>query len=357
MRSSTGKHYLALDHVRAFAALVVVTWHFIHGPLGFPVTFSGAPAVFPLAVFDEGHTGVAMFMVLSGYLFAKLLDGKGVRYAAFLWNRVLRLLPLLSLVLIINIWQRYAAHQDALAYAKSLWHGLYDKSLPNGGWSITVEFHFYLVMPLVIWLLTRSRSWALVLLAISIALRCVLHEIRGEIQTLSYWTLIGRFDQFVLGALAHYYSSWIRGHGGVVAAALIGFMVFFWYWDYMGGFILMPSYPSPSRWWIILPTLEGVTYGLLIAWYDGWCQPSGGWISRAVGMIGEASYSIYLLHFFFVFDAARYIHENIMAIDNFYYACLWAWLFFIAMAILAYFSYRYIERPFLKLRKPYLVNA
>jgi len=29
-----------------------------------------------MALLDEGHTGVALFMTLSGYLFAKLLDGK-----------------------------------------------------------------------------------------------------------------------------------------------------------------------------------------------------------------------------------------------------------------------------------------
>lgn len=66
MRSSSGQHFVALDQVRGVAAFLVVAWHFLHGASGTPVPFEGAPAVFPLALADEGHTGVALFMVLSG---------------------------------------------------------------------------------------------------------------------------------------------------------------------------------------------------------------------------------------------------------------------------------------------------
>src|SRR5262245_13547807 len=99
MKSSSGAHFIALDHIRALAAFFVVAWHFTHTRNGFPVPFSYVPAVFPLAILDEGHTGVALFMTLSGYLFAKLLDGKSIDYRAFIWNRALRLLPLLLVVI------------------------------------------------------------------------------------------------------------------------------------------------------------------------------------------------------------------------------------------------------------------
>src|SRR5438045_2490287 len=99
MRSSGGEHYLALDHVRAVAAFLVFAWHFIHGTGGSPVSFEYVPQLFLFAPVDEGHTGVALFMTLSGYLFAKLLDGKTINFPAFLWNRTLRLAPLLLLVI------------------------------------------------------------------------------------------------------------------------------------------------------------------------------------------------------------------------------------------------------------------
>src|SRR3954468_4994130 len=74
---------------------MVFTWHFTHAGNGYPVAFEGAPALFPFALFDEGHTGVALFMTLSGYLFAKLVGDKRLDFVSFLYSRALRLGPLL----------------------------------------------------------------------------------------------------------------------------------------------------------------------------------------------------------------------------------------------------------------------
>jgi hypothetical protein len=60
MRSSTGQHFVGLDHVRALAAFMVVVWHFSHRFTGVPVPFNQAPL---LGFLDEGHVGVALFMV------------------------------------------------------------------------------------------------------------------------------------------------------------------------------------------------------------------------------------------------------------------------------------------------------
>jgi peptidoglycan/LPS O-acetylase OafA/YrhL len=148
MRSSTGAHFIALDHVRAFAAFLVLVWHFCHGPVGYPaspgysIPYSYSPSFFPFSILDEGHTGVALFMVLSGYLFAKLLSGKSINYRAFIWNRVLRLLPLLAVVILIygvvSVWRG----GSLLQYSYDTALGLIFPYLPGGGWSITVEFHY-----------------------------------------------------------------------------------------------------------------------------------------------------------------------------------------------------------------------
>ena len=98
MRSSTGAYYVGLDHLRALAALLVFEWHFIHAQA---VPFEYVPRFFPAAIIDEGHCGVALFMCLSGYLFAKLLNGKQINYSGFIWNRFVRLAPLLVFVILI----------------------------------------------------------------------------------------------------------------------------------------------------------------------------------------------------------------------------------------------------------------
>src|SRR5215203_561184 len=135
MKSSSGAHFIALDHVRGLAAFIVFTWHFTHGQgeeNGYPIPYEYVPDVFLLSILDEGHTGVALFMCLSGYLFAKLLDGRNINYGAFLWNRALRLLPLLAVVILLVGIQSFFRGEDLYAYARSILRGAIFPSLPNG---------------------------------------------------------------------------------------------------------------------------------------------------------------------------------------------------------------------------------
>lgn len=353
MRSSSGKYFITLDHVRAVAIFMVVTWHFTHARNGYPVPFNYVRALFPFSILDEGHTGVALFMTLSGYLFAKLLDGKAINYGSFIWNRILRLLPLLMIVIIIIGVKRFFDSQ-ILEYVHSIEKGILFPTLPNGAWSITVEFHFYLILPLCIWLFKKSKLWPISIIVASIMLRIFLYRYMGQIQTLAYSTIIGRIDQFMLGMIVYQFRSYFANRHYIAIVTIIGLMTFYWYFDLQGGFYNNPSYPSPNPLWIIIPTIEGIAYAICITWYDNSFSPSTSGVSRFIGRIGEFSYSIYLLHFFVVFRVAKFVNERIMSISNFYLACLWSVVFLVFMMIPGYLSFRFIESPFLKLRKSYI---
>ncbi len=333
---------------------MVFTWHFTHGTSGYPVPLEIAPDLFPLSVLDEGHTGVALFMTLSGYLFARLLDGRQIRYAPFLWNRALRLLPLLSVVVVIAGIRVVLRGESLVGYLGSLAKGVLLPSLPNGGWSITVEGHYYLVLPALLWMTRRSKLLPWALIAVAIALRFVIHHEQGEVQWLAYWTIVGRIDQFVMGMLAFTLRNHVAHRHVTVLLIALGFTYFYWLFDQEGGFYQRPTYPSPSPLWIVLPTIEALAYGVLIGWYDSSFAPSDRGVARFLSRIGAYSYSIYLLHFFVVFRGARFIHEQVMDISNFYVACAWAVPCFALMAIPGYLSYRFIEAPFLRLRKTYI---
>jgi len=355
MKSSTGAHFIALDHVRALAAFMVFTWHFIHGLNGYPVPFNYVPALFPLSLLDEGHTGVALFMTLSGYLFARLLDGKNINYAIFLWNRILRLIPLLVLVILIVGIKHVIAGERIYDYARLIAQGAIFPTLPHGGWSITVEFHYYLILPLFLWMLRKSKLLPISIIIAAIALRLVIYQEKGEIQFLAFWTIIGRIDQFALGMLVYQFRTCFAHRHVLATAIIIGFALFYWQFDLHGGFYQNPSYPSPSPLWIFLPTIEGIAYAVGIAWYESsFSHPTTG-VSRIIGRIGEYSYSIYLLHFFVVYYAAKFINERIMHISNFYLACLWSAVCFLLIVPVGYFSFRLIEGPFLKFRKHYII--
>ena len=357
MKATSGEHYVALDHVRAVAAMLVFVWHFTHGQHGSPVPFEGSPVWGPLVLFDEGHVGVALFMTLSGYLFAKLLDGKQVVYRLFFWNRVLRLLPLLTLVIVINAAQialTSADPQAAIEFLQTIPRGLVLPTWPNGGWSITAELHFYLLLPLLLFLVRRWPPGLWAVLALALSIRIGYRAWTGEVQSLAYATIFGRIDQFVLGIIAFQGRTRLVGRHAVAAGVACAIFTLYWWFDRNGGLYLQPAYPSPSLLWIVLPTLEGAAFCALIAWYDNSFAHRTNALSRLFALLGEYSYSIYLLHFFFVFAVAQWIHIHVIDLSNFYVALPVSLLAFLAMIPIAYLSMRFVERPFLRLRRRYI---
>lgn len=354
-RATSGAHYIALDHVRALAAFIVIAWHFIHGASGYPVPFEGAPRVIPFAIFDEGHTGVALFMCLSGYLFCKLLSGRRVNYRLFLFNRALRLLPLLIFVVLAVFFIKYFNVGNSYYYWISILKGLYLPTLPNGGWSITVEFHFYIFIPIFLWAVNSNRYFLAFFVVFPLFLRTFIWFYVGDIQNYSYFTIIGRFDQFFMGMLLYRFRHLVMGQHVAMAILIVLFLLFYWWFDKLGGFYLFPSYPSNNSIWIFMPIFEGFFYATLIAWYDNSFKHSIGWVSKVIAKFGEYSYSFYLLHFFFVFKAAEWIDKNLVDLSNFYMALFFSFVFYVAMFPLGYLSYRFIELPFLKFRRKYII--
>jgi len=356
MKSTTGAHYIALDHIRALAAFMVFTWHFTHNIMGWPVSFEFTPNIFPLALLDEGHTGVALFMTLSGYLFAKLLNGKNIHYPSFIWNRALRLLPLLLLVIVIVGIKEALAGKEMFSYVYNILKGAIFPNLPNGGWSITVEFHYYLILPLFLWVLRKSKLLPLSIIIAAIALRAFLWQEDGQVFEKAYYTIIGRIDQFALGMIMFNFRHYFTKKHVLSLSIMAAFCIFYWFFDSIGGYYRNPTYPSPSALWIFMPSIEGFAYAVAIAWYESSFNHSVTGISKVIAKLGEYSYSIYLLHFFIVFKAAGFIHTHIMDISNFYIAAVWSLICFIGMMPIGYLSFRFVESPFLKLRKRYIIQ-
>jgi peptidoglycan/LPS O-acetylase OafA/YrhL len=338
--------------VRALAIFIVFTWHFIHVNSG----QLAPPPTFPLSLLTEGHTGVALFIVLSGYLFAKLLDGKNIIFTQFIWNRFLRLAPLLLLVIFIIGLKKLLAGQDIIAYAINIAAGVVMPSLPNGGWSITVEFHFYLILPFLLILVNQYKYSLLFIVFLSIIMRIFVYQELGQIQTLSYWTIIGRIDQFCVGILAYQFKNNISRKHLLIFCTLLLFAGFYWYFDSQGGFYKNPSYPSPSIIWVFMPTIEGLAYALFISWYDNSFKHSTGRLSRFIALIGTYSYSIYLLHRFFIFSMSNFVDAHIIKLSNIHLSILFAIHCFIFIFPIGYLSYKFIENPFLQFRTKYIVD-
>jgi peptidoglycan/LPS O-acetylase OafA/YrhL len=355
--SAAANRWDQLDHIRALAAFLVFTWHFTHGSEGTPSAFEGAPMLPLAAFFDEGHVGVALFMCLSGYLFAKLLDGKVISYPRFIAARLVRLLPLLGFVMVVGFVLHLREGGAATEYLVRMAKGLVRPSWPNGGWSITVELHFYAILPLLLALRRRYPMALPVFLVIAIALRTAIYARNESIQFFAYWTIIGRIDQFLLGIMFYDCRRWLKGQHLIAGSVLAAFALVYYLFDQAGGFYKLGGvYPSPSPLWIVLPTIEAICCSVMIAWYDT-SFAFRNVVARFAARLGFYSYGIYLLHFYFYAGLSAFIDENLIPLDNFYVGWAVALPCFVLMMIPAWLAYVIIEKPCQRLRPGYVIRS
>ena len=352
MRSSEGVYFSKLDHVRGLAAYLVFVWHFHH--LTRPDLYEKtAPAPFPLALLHESHTGVALFMTLSGFLFAKIVGGRELHVAPFWFNRMLRLAPLL-----IVSFGLAALCAKWLGSAPVTWNllvsGLVLPTWPQGAWSIAVELHFYLLLPFLLLLARRISPIALLgTVVCTIGLRTMLWLHFGEVHVWSYWTIVGRFDQFAFGMFFALMPFGARQRAWIAALCGIAFLVFWQWFDAAGGYYDLQGQKAHSPVWIIVPTCEGLAYGALIAWYSGSAIQLPKALDAALARIGTWSYSIYLLHFYF-WIVLRRLTIGTLPDLSFVPSLLLATACFVAFLPVAAASFHFFETYFLGFRVPYL---
>ena len=292
MRSSSGQYYPGLDHLRALAAFLVFGWHFTHGFNGFPAPHGLSATPF-LAPFNEGHCGVALFMCLSGYLFAKILDGKQVVWSAFYWNRVLRIAPLLIAVFVMRGVLTACWEPERLASCfQDVSTGLIEPIRWDlGAWSIAIEIHFYCILWIIVLLERRWPLSPLCFLAVGLGTRVLIYMMGGDVAHFAYWTLVGRIDQFILGMFAwRYRAIFTRGHLAMVMAVIAFFTFYQWFLS-IGGY---SGTRGNNAVWIILPTVEASFFSFLVVYYDTTFTFSRAWYWRLLETIGAVSYSIYL---------------------------------------------------------------
>lgn len=350
MKSSEGHYYAGLDHIRALAAFLVFMWHFLQVNQShlYPMDHAHDYWIFSLA--SEGHVGVSIFMVLSGYLFARIVGDRTIHLPNFFFNRFLRLAPLLVAVCVIVLLQKLIQFGPDIAWlwVKSFASGVVRPALPNGGWSITVEFHFYLLFPLVLFFWKRSAAAPWVIIAAMIGFRLLLAQLDTGFtpKDAAYWTIIGRLDQFILGMIAA--RMVVRPLVGVaIAVAGVAALAYF---DRRGG---ISGEFAATQIWVVYHTIEAAFIAPVIAAYDRLRLRETA-ISKLIARVGEASYSIYLLHVFVIRFIREFIDQHITPLTDIYTSLLAAAPVFAATALVCWVSYDRFERYFLRFRKPYL---
>lgn len=347
-----------LAHLRGIAAMLVLCFHVFH-------TFHGHWRPYPDATgfgwLVEGHTGVSLFFVLSGYLFmsiAQKADG-AIDYGTFMRNRVLRIFPLFVVVFFvaISIGRDAFRPQDALYLVFSnLGDAPTSKQFMTGAaWTISVEFTFYLVFPfLARFALAQGPSYLLRLVCLLLLLKAGAYLVSERPTHMIYSTLLGRLDQFLIGMLAAQLAAqfklnavkgvWIAG-AGVLMWTLLELQL------RRASFFL----PQPRQlFWLIWPTLEALGWAAVICTYVHWRGTVWRGLGRILERAGEISYSLYLWHGLIVFLVFRLVGSKDWT-GNAYLNTVLAGSLVLALSWwVASLSYRTIELPFLGLRRRYV---
>ena len=184
-------HLPFLDGLRALAALFVVLHHswleiwppgYHQSPTGLTARLTGWLVY--------GHFAVALFIVLSGYslMLSVVRNGGTLRKGTldFYYRRAKRILPpyyfamLLSLALIATlIGTKTGTHWDVstdltrrgFVYHLLLLHDfLGGADINHAFWSIAVEWHYYLLFPLIVWSWRKIGAGITTLLALAAAI-------------------------------------------------------------------------------------------------------------------------------------------------------------------------------------------
>ncbi|MGB8941100.1 MAG: acyltransferase [Streptomyces sp.] len=369
MRSSNRQYLVSVDHLRAYAALLVLLCHgtYMISPYLREIPNSDPHdwlySQNPLATLVlEGHSGVALFMVLSGFIFTIGTLGKDVHYGRFLCNRVLRIFPLYIALIVLGI----GAHKQGanlLAVLQSLVGlGNLPGSLSLGAvssmwWAIAVELQFYLLFPLFSRLLTKRGPLALLklLAGITVIRALVWASATGSISVNSmlYYSLAGRIDQFLLGMVAAWFFVHHRARfQGLLKVAVATALATGGIWAFNQTHAFHERHATRLLW----VDVEGTMWALVVLTYVATIS-STGTVSRSIAKIGEMSFSVYLLHYMVVtaIISRRWWFEltGRPVVDAFLTAVAAVLpITLVAAAV----TFNGIERPFLRWRRAYLVT-
>jgi peptidoglycan/LPS O-acetylase OafA/YrhL len=205
-----------LDGIRAIAIWMVLIAHVFYGWSTSEQAFARIPG-FVMQAISHGWLGVDLFFILSGFLITGiLLDSreKPRYFRNFYARRFLRIMPLYFAVVFVFFicYSRYHGYFILSTLFAANLANIFNVGVPHGPgvlWSLAVEEHFYLLWPLLVYLLDRKKlaTLAVCIIALTPVARgvAVAHGMPVDAAVYSYsWF---RFDGLALGGLL---ALWVR---------------------------------------------------------------------------------------------------------------------------------------------------
>jgi peptidoglycan/LPS O-acetylase OafA/YrhL len=347
-----------LDHLRFFAAVLVVLYHYYSTT----VPVAARANQFFLNLVNEGSSGVDIFFVLSGFIFGAISCGKQIRYFDFIWSRFVRIYPLYlcAILLVLAVHAAKFLPVDSLMLLLPFFIVSYLPALPGFGqlWTIGLEFQFYFLFPfLATFLLRNGYRYLLGVVLLAIGLRALYFQETGTVRTIGYGTLLGRIDQFAVGIGAAWLFLKRRDRFAHPAHLLVAILIAVascqWLvdWDSLGT-------GANSPLWIVWPTAEGLIWGYLTLAYVSCRLPLPALLDQSLAKLGALSFSIYVMHNFAVAWTQKYAGSWSPTGQPAADGVLRDFLICVPLAVgIAWITYNLIEKQFFIYRRKYVEPA
>ncbi len=322
----------------------------------------------------SGWAGVDLFFVLSGFLISGLLFSEykrsgGIRFRRFAARRALKLYPALYVLIALTVVLRLAGHREPMS---QLWRGVrndvfFMQSYTPGTyphfWSLSVEEHFYVLLPLALYFMLRRTQagardpfrllpWIFTAVAIlEIALRLwTAHQFSPfDFQTHASPTHL-RMDSLLFGVVLSYWSNFhgerfwkvarARSRGILAVAAILILPIF-----------IVPQ--TDSKMYTVGFTTTYLGFGaLLVASLTVRIETLSRGLRglfRALAYVGTFSYSIYLWHFAWLNTMMRLHVTAVPYLGGFVY--------FTGAIAVGIAASKLVEMPVLRLRDRFFPSA
>ena len=358
-------HTPELDGFRALAVTMVFVAHVCYGSRLPLAVLSWMPE--PLRqVITHGWLGVDLFFILSCLLITGILvDSKNsaAYFRNFYGRRALRILPLyLTCIAVMSIAYRgygsyFVLSLGFLANFDHLFH-VPEPHGPGVFWSLSIEEHFYLLWPLLVYFLNRSHLLLLSILIVGVTpiLRGVCAAYGMDANSEIYMYSFFRFDGLALGAAL---AIWVRSryftskHIVILVTTLGGLALAITVIGRPYGIMQGQSVASAALRYTQAEFLFAAAIASALAL--GGSTLTAPLRSRVAKFVSDRSYCIYLIHLALIDLYLWTMHSlninDIVSLGPVLTVCLRLIILGVTTLLIASLSRRFLEGPFLQLKR------
>ena len=286
-----------IEALRGLAALMVVATHYAY-------MLSGEPGAWGFA-----STGVDLFFVLSGYVFAPYFFGRRLAVGPHLIRRFFRLYPLYLAALLLYValklpdggaWRHFGVH---LVMGHTLSSTEVAFFYNPAFWSLPAEVEYYLLLPLLVWLVGRNGFLGLLVVSIGLHMALLAAADAGEpansARAIAMVHAPGLLVEFLLGSAAYWVgqtypgqsSAWWRLSAGLGSTLVVGLAYVCLIAPGLG------KVPSPSLWVSgNIGVGAALGYAAVVSALVCLVRSVGAGARWCFLLMGQLSYGVYLFH-------------------------------------------------------------